>query len=395
MKRFHTDAFSLPAVVVISALVMLLMLFAFSLRTLDFQNHDAYRDRKQERLDIRSAASLYMCDSTLLDGKDSVCVSLYGDGEEPVLIKCRPWGLYEVVSFRRSEDDPFARTYLMGRAAESSFRAAFWISNGNVPLSLAGSATIKGPVYSPQKGDKWSVPRIPRALWKQLDSLKHLYDASMEYCGATGEYVSFDSTTVLVRCNERKKTIHRLNGNIILYGGRLVISGESDIHDILIVARSVVIESGFRGSAQIICADSILVKPGVQLAYPSGLFVDSSGQNAPCVTIGESSSVAGYVGIHWGEKYHYVLENPCFRLRKNAHVQGLVYIDGSCELEGSIKGAAYIKDCFYREGRVFYAERLCDVTIERNDSLAFPILMDGPYRRKIAKTLRAFSAERF
>lgn len=146
-----------------------------------------------------------------------------------------------------------------------------------------------------------------------------------------------------------------------------------------------VIESGFRGSAQIICADSILVKPGVRLDYPSGLFVDSSGQNAPCITLGENSSVAGYVGIHWGEKYHYVLENPCFRLRKHAFVQGLVYIDGSCELEGGIKGAAYIKDCFYWEGHSVYAETLHDVRIERSDSLAFPILLDGPYRRKVAR----------
>lgn len=123
-KRLHIDAFSLPAVVVISALVMLLILFAFSMRTLDFQYHDTYRDLKQERLDLHSAAALYMCDSMLLDGKDSVCVSLYGDGEEPIWIKRKPWGLYEVVSLWRTEDDPFAHTYLMGRAAESSCRAA-------------------------------------------------------------------------------------------------------------------------------------------------------------------------------------------------------------------------------------------------------------------------------
>lgn len=71
------DAFSLPAVVVISVLVMLLILFAFELRTLDFRYHDHYRDLKQARLDLRSAAALYMCDSTLLEDADSATVLLY------------------------------------------------------------------------------------------------------------------------------------------------------------------------------------------------------------------------------------------------------------------------------------------------------------------------------
>jgi hypothetical protein len=125
----------------------------------------------------------------------------------------------------------------------------------------------------------------------------------------------------------------------------------------------------------------------VELQYPSGLFVDSSGPNAPCITIGEGSTVNGYVGIHWGEKYHYVLENPCFWLWKNAQIRGLAYIDGASYIQGSIQGAAYIKDCIYRYGNSTYAETLCDVSIEREDSLAFPIMLDGPYRRKIIKTV--------
>lgn len=164
-------------------------------------------------------------------------------------------------------------------------------------------------------------------------------------------------------------------------------SKDSDIGDILVVARSVVIKSGFRGSAQFFCADSVRLESNVRLDYPSGLFIDSSGQNAPGVIIEENSVINGYVGIHWGEKYHYVLENPCFVLRDHALVHGLVYVDGSSYIQGSIKGAAYLKDCFSHVGRNMYAEALFDVSIERDDSLAFPIMMEGPYRREMMKTL--------
>lgn len=404
------DAFSLPAVVVISVLVMLLILFAFELRTLDFRYHDHYRDLKQARLDLRSAAALYMCDSTLLSGADTATVLLFGDGEEPVHIKRQRWGLYEVISIGHSLEDPFRRTYLMGKADESSCRAALWLSNRNIPLTLAGSTAIEGLVYAPQVGVKYLdlpemkfsgrpieadnlrpsgryMPRLSWEMWHYLDTLKVMRELSCDYVGIQGRRVSFEEPTLYVRCDEHKEISIQLSGNAVLYGDRLVLSKDSDMRDVLVVARSVVIKSGFRGSAQFFCADSVRLESNVRLDYPSGLFIDSSGQNAPGVIIEENSVINGYVGIHWGEKYHYVLENPCFVLRDHALVHGLVYVDGSSYIQGSIKGAAYLKDCFSHVGRNMYAEALFDVSIERDDSLAFPIMIEGPYRREMMKTL--------
>ncbi|MBR5431047.1 MAG: hypothetical protein IK119_01540 [Bacteroidales bacterium] len=407
-RRSHIAAFSLPGVVVVSALVMLLILFAFSLKTLDFQYHDQYRKQKQSRLDIRSALALYQCDSTLLAGADTAAVYLYEDGRDLIGIRKQRWGMYEAVTIGRSLEDPFKRTYLTGRLRECSQGAAFWLCDRNIPLSLAGNTRLEGQVYIPHAGLKYLalsersfcgdslsgyqlkasrryLPRLRKDLWAYLDSLKAMRDTSVVWRDKA--MVSFEEPVQLMHCPSRKMVTLRLGGHIVLFGDRLVLSKDSEIKDVMIIARSVVLESGFRGSAQIFCADSIRLRPGVRLSYPSGLFVDASGLNAPCITIGEGSVVEGYVGIHWGEKYHYVLENPCFILAKNARVRGLLYADGSCYIRGSIQGAAYIKDCFYRERYSTYAETLCDVTIERDDSLAFPILLDGPYRRKYIKTV--------
>ena len=403
------DAFSLPAVVVISTLVMLLILFAFSLRTLDFQHHDIYRDLKQDRLDHQSAAALYMCDSTLLAGRDSTSVVLYGDGEAPIGVRKQNWGLFEAVSICRGADDPFGRTYLMGRADECSTRAAFWLSDRNIPLTLAGRTSLKGQVCLPHAGLKYLdlaedpfrgdslssnqmrasrryMPRLSEGLWACLDTLKGMRGRSVPF--RENAFISFEEPALSMCCSSRKAVTLRLGGHIVLFGDRLVLSGDSELHDILIVARTVVIENGFRGSAQIFCADSIVVKSHVALQYPSGLFVGSSGQNAPGIIVGEGSTVEGYVGIHWGEKYHYVLESPCFCLQKGALVRGLVYADGSCNINGAtIRGAAYLRDCFYRDARMTYAGTMHDVTVERSDSLAFPILLEGPYKRKMIKHL--------
>lgn len=412
-RNKHTvDAFSLPAVVVISALVMMLIVFAFSLKTLDFHNHGLYSDLKQARLDLHSATALYMCDSTVMGGADSVYVNLYDEGEDVIVIGKQRWGLYEAVSIRHSKDDPFGKRYMMGRRAESPYCAAFWLCDRNRPLSLAGGTSIFGQVYVPYNGVNYteigdrkfqgapiSSDRLKmsnRYLPEQsleseiyLDSLKGMSDRSIDYRSlpGTGQYRSFEEPTIYAHCHESGRVELHLNGNIVLFGERLVLSGKSDVHDIMVFARSVIIEDGFCGSAQIFCEDTVRIGANVRLEYPSGAVVNASGFDYPYIAVDEGSQVNGYLGIINGEKEYYVQEKPCFKLRRNALVRGLVYIDGLCDIAGAIKGATYVRDCFYRDARSTYVGTLYDVSIEREDSLAFPLLLDGPYRRKIIKNL--------
>lgn len=411
-NRHTADAFSLPAVVVISALVMMLIVFAFSLRTLDFHNHGLYSDLKQARLDLHSATALYMCDSTVMGGADSVYVSLYDEGEDAVVIGRQRWGMYEAVSIRHSKEDPFAKRYMMGRNADSPYRAAFWLCDRNRALSLGGGTSISGPVYVPYNGVKYAeisdrkfqgtpissgqlklsdryLPELSTESAMYLDSLKGRSGQGIDYRNipGAGQYRSFEDPTIYAYCHTPGSVELHLNGNIVLFGERLVLSGKSDVHDIMIFARSVFIEDGFRGSAQIFCEDTVRIGAHVRLEYPSGAIVDASGGDYPYIAVEEGSQVNGYLGIINGEKEYYVREKPCFRLRRNSLVRGLVYMDGLCDIAGAIKGAAYVRDCFYRDSRSTYVGTLYDATIDREDSLAFPLLLEGPYRRKIIKNL--------
>jgi len=404
------DAFSLPTVIVISVLIMLLILFAFSIKAVDLQNYTAFHIQKQSRMDLNSATALYMCDSAIMRGADSVSILLYDDGEAPISLERRQWGLYEMIAIGHSKDDPFRRRYMMGRKAECDKNAALWLCDRNRALSLAGNASISGLVYIPLNGINYievtgepyhgtpiendmlrlsgrSLPSVSENVWAYLDSLESLSAGSYDFRNVPGggKYLSFDEPTAKVHCDIPGATEFNLNGNVILYGNSITISGRSKIRDILIHAGTVTIESGFRGSAQIFCTDSVRIQSGVTLEYPSGIFLNSTGED-PCVTIKNGSSIDGYVAVYDGDRYDYALEHPCLKLEQGTNVRGLVYMDGSCDMAGSIKGAAYIKDCFYQEdGAYTYAGTLYDSRIEREDSLAFPIMLDGPYRRKIIK----------
>ena len=60
-------------------------------------------------------------------------------------------------------------------------------------------------------------------------------------------------------------------------------------------------------------------------------------------------------------------------------------MDGSCELEGVVNGAAYISDCFYENDGYKYPGVLNNVSIRRSEEVPFPILLTGPYQRREIK----------
>ncbi|MBP5741474.1 MAG: hypothetical protein J6W59_06960, partial [Bacteroidales bacterium] len=151
-SKLHIEAFSLPTVIIISVLILLLILFAFSMKAVDLQNYTAFHIQKQSRMDLNSATALYMCDSAIMKGADSISIQLYDDGEAPISLERRQWGLYEMIAIGHSKEDPFRRRYMMGRKSECDNEAALWLCDRNRALSLAGRASISGLVYIPLNG---------------------------------------------------------------------------------------------------------------------------------------------------------------------------------------------------------------------------------------------------
>lgn len=188
--------------------------------------------------------------------------------------------------------------------------------------------------------------------------------------------------TSFVYARDGDKIFH-LGGNRILYADRLILGAESEVNGILAFARSAVIADGFRGSLQLFCTDSVTVGRNVRLESPSGVLV--SGADHPFVSLAGGSRVCGYVAVLNDGKIDQRLEHPCFRQRSGSMIDGLLYVDGSCELEGAVNGAAYIGDCFYEKDGYKYPGVLNNVSVHRSDSVSYPILLTGPYRRREIK----------
>ena len=215
-----------------------------------------------------------------------------------------------------------------------------------------------------------------------LDSLRSLAGKAWYHLNDVEGYRSFQKQTSFVYARDGDKIFH-LGGNRILYADRLILGAESEVNGILAFARSAVIADGFRGSLQLFCTDSVTVGRNVRLESPSGVLV--SGADHPFVSLAGGSRVCGYVAVLNDGKIDQRLEHPCFRQRSGSMIDGLLYVDGSCELEGAVNGAAYIGDCFYEKDGYKYPGVLNNVSVHRSDSVSYPILLTGPYRRREIK----------
>lgn len=400
----YLRGFSLPTVLVISVLMALLILFAFSLVDLDRLYYANYHKRKQSVLDLHSASALYCVDSLLASGADSIGVCLFDDDKSEVGIKVCTWGLYEVMT-ASVKTLPFSRSMIYGRSSESSTKAALWVSDRKRALSIAGRTSIDGPVFASLNGINYTdlsgvpfsgehipaemsfvsssgLPSVDSLVLDHLDSLRSLAGRAWYHLNDVEGYRSFQEQTSLVYARDGDKIFH-LGGNRILYADRLTLGADSEMNGILVFARSAVIAEGFRGSLQLFCTDTVTVGGNVRLESPSGVLV--YGADHPFVSLAGGSRVCGYVAVLNEGKADPRLEHPCLRQKAGSVIDGLLYVDGACELEGAVNGAAYIGDCFYEKDGYKYPGVLNNVSIRRSDAVPFPILLTGPYRRREIK----------
>lgn len=395
MKK-HLKAYALPAVLVMSAVVLLMIFFAYDSLALKYRRYALYREAHQERENHTSALNLYLYDSLLCAAGDSADIFLF-DGEDSVHVAVSDWGLYELV--RLSNSSPDALTMLVGRRTECPAEAAFWICDRNRALSLSADARIEGLAYIPMNGLNYT--EIASRYYSGLP----LPESDLRLSGPDLpplDSVAFRKASEL--CLLWRKKNKDMSLSDCLFGERVVLSENLQLpSDALVSARTVTVEKGFEGTAQIFASDTVIVEDGAVLRFPSGIFVNAvddshfsddsyssddchSGACRPFVRLGSDSDVSGYIAV-FSENADSGLRFPSYIQEHGSTLRGLLCIDGSCELAGNVYGAAYIRDCYHRSGGNTFPGTLCDARFVRSDSLAFPILLSGAYTRKTIKKI--------
>ena len=406
--KTRLKAATLPMVLVISVLILLVVLFVYSLWDMNFLYYSSFHYKKQQQENLNSAIVLYSNDSTFLrDYNEEKTFRLYEtDSASSVICITQQWGFYEYIHVS-SLNGNFSTTRLLGKKQECDHRAALWLCDRNRALSLSGNTEIRGKVFIPLNGINYTeidgeyykgeeipytqmdiagaeLPPIDTLYMAFPESLKENRSLSVALPETTDTYYSFQNTTSFFNVTESRDNIV-LRGNAVLFADELEISASSKMNEAIIVARKVTIEEGFTGSIQIFCTDSVLIEENVQLQYPSGIYIDAE-IDYPFVSISGNSEINGYV-IVLGKIKDEELLFPSYRQSENSQLRGLLYVDGTTNFQGEISGAVYLKDCFFSSNQNVYAGTLYNTRISRNNNIVYPIFLSGGYTRKEIKSI--------
>lgn len=392
-------AFAMPAALVASALILLLIMSGYSALSLKMQEYASYHRQKQEKLDILSALNRFCRDSLLCPNGEISTMEVFSDN--PVNISSQDWGFYKIVSLSSGNNKYFA---LVGQKDECPAKAAFWSCDMQRPISFAGNTEINGLAYIPASGINYteilqdyysgrkldesqlrlselSLPQIDCQAITLADSIISLSAQIQPPSYFDNNYHSFANPVIITTAETAPATCL---GNIILTGDYVELDNKAIISDIIVSARKVRIKSGFHGRLQIFCSDSVIVDENAILDYPSGIYIHSG--RHPYAELKHGSEIYGYVIIN-SDSYDTSYQSPNYIQDTDSSIYGLLYVTGTSCLMGNIYGAAYINDFFHKTNGHLYPKTLYNTHIERNDSIVFPIFLSGNYRKSIIKKL--------
>ncbi len=400
----------LPTVMIISVLICLFILFVFTLFDLNALFYSNYHTVRQQKEHLNSAFVLYVNDSLLLErlAENNNEYQLYEDQpSSSVCFDIKAWGLYELVCIN-TINKKYHSIRLLGKEQDCDKEVALWVCNRDMPLSLGGNTEIDGAVFAPMNGinniqlggnlfsgkqiedcnisiSGKDLPDVDSSYIRRIDSLSKWKEISPLPLKIE-QYYSFEKETSSFLLPKTTEGLI-LRGNLILYADEVTISSESQLSDVILVARKVIVEDGFIGSLQILASDTVIVKNNVKLRYPSGIYLRGN-VGKTYLNIGQQSCLEGYAIVFGSiERGAKLTVDSNYRQESSAILRGLLYVDGIADMNGTFYGAVYVKECYYLPENGIYAGTLYNVKIKRDQRISYPFFFKkSAYERREIKS---------
>lgn len=324
---------------------------------------------------------------SLSEGKQQLIHSS-GDTSE---ITRKDWGMFRViVAQTHHKIGSITRSAIVGYETEE-VHPALYLPERKQTLKVCGETKLEGTIVMGErgierghiagqsfKGDKLfdgkrkqsekNLPGLKLALMEQ--SFQKYREACVKIDPLNRDSTfSFSEPTRLVSQVEKLILQHAIRGNIVLHSfDTIVVTAQSQLENVILIAPNVRFENGFKGSVQVIAHEKIVVGKEVKLLYPSALILNEQRKNDSSdehgIFLGEGSLILG--GVLLFSQF----PNPRKSLRllvNNARIGGLVYNLGDTELKGEIIGHLYTNGFTLNAGGGQYSNHLLNAKISTAD----------------------------
>jgi hypothetical protein len=322
-------------------------------------------------------------------------IDLFKDSLAIVKLSKESWGIFDIVTASaRWKNLSVCRTGLFGEVIDAE-DPALYVTDHGISVSLSGNTLIKGESYIPAGAFRMASIEGKPFIYKQtsignvkqsrslLPDINPMIDSTVTHL-----FSRINPEINLSDINRKSDTLFEnpftnrpvtyyslqdailsgfsFKGRIMIFAsGTIFIDRTTILEDVLLVARRIVVDDGFRGSFQGFAIDSIRVSDNVTLTYPSVLSIISRREDDgvslyPAITLGRNSSIAGCIIMKaWSD-------NCKVMIPETSVVTGQVYCNGRVELLGDVYGSMFCDGfSFTRESSTYINHLLnCDINME-------------------------------
>jgi hypothetical protein len=322
--------------------------------------------------------------------------SLFQLDADSVSVQIIPWGIYTIgVAKALIQRDTLYRIFSMAHTIDSGKWAALYLTDNSRPLALSGKTAITGDVFiSPAgvnqayvnnqaySGDKTlikgkihaSEKTLPDLLPEPLERLKTFtqQDRGSISTGFKTDSInnSFLLPTMIFNFGHAATTLSalKLSGNIILFSDTaLTIDSTTVLRNVIVIAKSITVRSGFHGSCQLFVQDTIGIQNNCRFDFPSCAavlrFQKGGLVKTPAkVALYKNTVFAGSVFIYEVEKSAL---KPVVHIGSSVKLTGQVYSPGYVELEDHtiIAGSIFTDGFLYQSTFTRYENYLINTTV--------------------------------
>jgi len=392
-RKIRVRGSALIITVVISLIILILISSIILLGSVNRKYQSVFKIENRLQNNLESAMSLILADTSLKES--SASIDLFSSGTDSVYVKKELWGLYQLAS-ARAHLNRFAKevSFLYGSPLPSYMDGCIYMADHQKPLSIVGKTKLTGDVfisnaglqasYIDQRGFEYaallsghikqSQKYLPPIRQEGTDYLYNLLDTSKididHVVLPDSLHKSFSEPPVVLVAKAPIYIDNRIfKGHIIIKSGEMIhVSARNELNDIILVAPFVKIDSGFRGTIQVIASKELETGADCHFDYPSSLVLLKGRQlhQQSKLTFGSRSVLQGHILTLCDSK-----DDLKTLVELAGAVTGITYVSGYLSVKAPINGVVLTDYFVHRTLSNVYENYLVDVDINRKNLSAF------------------------
>lgn len=332
--------------------------------------------------------------------------SLFGSVTDSFEVTSEPWGLFQLVQAKGVHGTTtIGRSALLAQQPTGLWKAGLFLADQGFPLLIAGDVHLSGDLYLPRAGLQTGYVHgkgfsgqqtyhgtLHSSFLKEVKAHSSCLQSIRDSLTQISQEVPDKEQVVLRNVNQKNdwnesafclQSPYRLAIEASLFAGKcilhssheLIIGADTEINHGILFARKITFQSGFQGRVQAFATESITLESGVELAYPSVLYV-AGGR----ITLSENCDIEGAVLLDHPISSSTNIQQAFCHVAKGTQITGHLLCQGVLELRGSVKGHVMTDQFILKTPATTFQNYMLDARIEGGTlgpSYLMPLLQEN------------------